>query len=58
MFASITCTAENWEACFNIAYLLSCCSLSPLSIVEDARFVTLHHLGRLMAQSFCQPQYR
>jgi hypothetical protein len=40
MSKSLTCTPENWEVCFNIAYLLSCWFLSPLSIVEDTGFVT------------------
>ena len=36
---------ENWETGSNVACLLSCCFLSPLSIVEDTSFVTPHHLG-------------
>src|SRR5947209_3960138 len=41
------CAVENWEPSSNAACLLSCCVLSPLSIVEDTSFVTPHHLGKL-----------
>src|SRR6266480_6301650 len=44
-FASMKCAVENWETGSNVACLLSCCFLSPLSIVEDTSFVTPHHLG-------------
>ena len=39
------CAVENWETDSNVACLLSCCFLSPLSIVEDTSFVTPHQLG-------------
>jgi hypothetical protein len=54
-FASMKCAVENWEADFNVACLFYCSFLSPVSIVEDTSFVTLHHLRRLMAYSFCSP---
>jgi len=43
--ASMKCAVENWETDSNVACLLSCCFLSPLSIVEDTSFVTPHHVG-------------
>jgi hypothetical protein len=44
-FASMKCAVENWETGSNAACLLSCCFLSPLSIVEKTSFVTPYHLG-------------
>jgi hypothetical protein len=43
-FASRKRAVEHWETGFNAACLLSCFFLSPLSIVEDTSFVTLHRL--------------
>src|ERR1700746_3623276 len=43
-FASRKRAVEHGETGSNVACLLSYCFLSPLSIVEDTSFVTLHRL--------------
>src|SRR5437870_8465489 len=51
-FASLKRAVEHWETGSNVACLLPCGFLSPLTIAEDASFVTPHHLRRLMVQFF------
>jgi hypothetical protein len=57
-FASMKRAVEHWETDSNVACLLSCYFLPPLSIVEDMSFVTLHHLRlTVFPFQFCSPSH-